>query len=86
MKNGNMSLLYVCKSGNSNEKIVKYIVEYGEDINKENLEENTSLFYACMNNNNKVNIVKYLLEFRADANKYVVSLKSLLGVAMKIYN
>jgi len=36
-----------------NENLVKYLVEHGADINKENKSAETALFYACMRENKK---------------------------------
>ena len=54
-----------CKSGN--EKIVKYLVEHGADVNKEDKDGKTPLFGACWEGHE--NIVKYLVEHRANVNE-----------------
>jgi len=58
-------LHYACRNGNEN--IVKYLVDHGAYINKQNEYGETSLHYACRNGNE--NIVKYLVEHGADINK-----------------
>jgi len=55
------SLFYACNS--ENERVVKYLVEHGADINN----GKTSLFGTCQNGNE--NIVRYLIEHRANINK-----------------
>jgi len=55
----------VCLSGYK--AIVKYLVEQGTYINKENEDGETPLFEACINGNTE--IVKYLVENGADINK-----------------
>ncbi|OUM58750.1 hypothetical protein PIROE2DRAFT_22739, partial [Piromyces sp. E2] len=59
------SLFHSCL--NENIKVVKYLVEHGADINKENYERETPLFYACKSGNEAV--IKYLVERGADINK-----------------
>jgi len=47
--------------------LVKYLVEHGSDINKENRARETPLWYACENGNESV--IKYLVEHGANVNK-----------------
>jgi len=63
-KNGTY-LSNACKS--ENEIIVKFLVEHGADINKEDEKGETQIFYACSKGNEK--IVKYLVKHGADINK-----------------
>jgi len=51
-------LFDACQKRNSN--LVKYLVEHGENIHKENREGETPLFEACGYGN--FNLVKYLVE------------------------
>jgi len=50
-----------------NKSAIKFLLEQGADINKENEEDETPLFLAYKNGNG--NIVKYLVEKGADINK-----------------
>ncbi|ORX85834.1 ankyrin, partial [Anaeromyces robustus] len=50
-----------------NEDLVKYLIEHGADINKENRGGETPLFLACRSGNK--NLVKYLIDLGADINK-----------------
>ncbi|KAL6597975.1 ankyrin repeat-containing domain protein [Neocallimastix sp. 'constans'] len=63
--NDNKYLFSACKNGNEN--IVKYLVELGANISKEDVNGATPLFYACENGNE--NLVKYLVEHGADIYK-----------------
>ena len=59
-------LFYECFKDNSILK-VKYLVEHGADVNKENRNGETPLFSACIKGNEA--IVKYLMEHGADIHK-----------------
>ncbi|KAG4095065.1 ankyrin repeat-containing domain protein [Neocallimastix lanati (nom. inval.)] len=50
-----------------NEKIIKYLVEQGTDVNKGNNRAETPLHDAC--NNENEDLIKYLVEHGADINK-----------------
>ncbi|KAL6625855.1 ankyrin repeat-containing domain protein [Neocallimastix sp. 'constans'] len=50
-----------------NENLVKYLVELGADVNKENKFNETPLYCACRKGNEK--IVKYLIEHGANVNR-----------------
>ncbi|ORX65883.1 ankyrin, partial [Anaeromyces robustus] len=50
-----------------NEDLVKYLIEHGADINKENEDGKTPLFWACESGNE--DLVKYLIDLGADINK-----------------
>ncbi|ORX78888.1 ankyrin, partial [Anaeromyces robustus] len=50
-----------------NETIVRYLVEQGADLNKEDWKGETPLFNACKSGNET--IVEYLVEYGADLNK-----------------
>jgi len=52
---------------NGNEEIIKYLVEHGADVNKENDYGVTPLFNACSGGYEA--ITKYLVEQGADINK-----------------
>jgi ankyrin repeat protein len=58
-------LFMACKGGNEN--LVKYLVELGADVNKENKFNETPLYCACRKGNEK--IVKYLIEHGANVNR-----------------
>jgi len=58
-------LTFACK--NNNENIVRWLIENGADVNKENKDGNTSLIEACYYGND--NIIKLLIENGADVNK-----------------
>jgi len=62
-----MKWWYYVASQKGHIAIVKCLVEYGENINKEFEGGNTLLFFACQNRNTAV--VKYLVEQGADINK-----------------
>jgi len=53
-------LFNICESGNEN--LVKYLIEQGADINKEDVNGKTPLFYVCSSGNE--NLVKYLMELK----------------------
>jgi len=53
-------LFMACKGGNEN--LVKYLVELGADVNKENKFNETPLYGACEEEEGKEKIVKYLVE------------------------
>eukprot|EP00833_Pecoramyces_ruminatium_P002196 jgi/Orpsp1_1/1176228/evm.model.c7180000056874.1 len=59
---GENPLFDACLTGNEN--MVKYLIEHGADINKENHRWETPLFRACSTGNE--NLVKYLIEHGAD--------------------
>ncbi|KAL6628014.1 ankyrin repeat-containing domain protein [Neocallimastix sp. 'constans'] len=59
-------LVNACECGKIS--LVKYLIEHGLDINKENIQGQSLLFYACSGGNE--NLVKYLIEQKgADINK-----------------
>jgi len=64
-KNGDTPLLAAYKS--SIETLVKYLIENGAEINKENEKGDTPLIIATKNKNET--IVNYLIENRANLNK-----------------
>jgi len=55
-------------------KIVKYLIDQGADINKENKSGETTLFFACRNATEK--IIRYLVEQGADINKVIDKINS----------
>jgi len=57
-------LYKACENGN--EAIVKYLIEQGDDINKENWKKETPLFNVYESGSEV--IVKYLVEHGADIN------------------
>jgi len=61
-REGEMPLFTVSKC--EKETIIKYLVELGADINKQNHNYSAVLFDTC-----KETIVKYLVELSADINK-----------------
>ncbi len=58
---------------NDNENLVKYLVDSGADVNKQNNNGITPLFDACDKENNT--IVKYLVEHGANVNITLVIVK-----------
>jgi len=50
-----------------NENLIKYLIDLGANVNKENCNGETLLFEACCDENEV--IIKYLVEHRADVNK-----------------
>jgi len=62
-----VTTLLFCACINGNETIVKYLVQKGVDVNKENGRGETPLFLACEKGNEQ--IVKYLVEHGANINK-----------------
>jgi len=74
--NGETPLLSVCKCRSGNEAVVKYLVEQGANINKENVLGDTSLYWACKIEEEA--IVRHLIEHEVDINKETTKYKSLL--------
>jgi len=70
-------LFNACESGIK--EAVKYLVEHGADINKENKFGWTPIFIACQKGH--INIVKYLVEHGADINKETYFGRTLLNYA-----
>ncbi|OUM60369.1 hypothetical protein PIROE2DRAFT_36401, partial [Piromyces sp. E2] len=62
---GETPLFHACSF--ENENIVRFLVEQGSDIHKQNRYGGTPLFYACETGNEP--IVKYLVEQGSDINK-----------------
>jgi len=61
----NEYLFNSCDNGNENS--IRYFVERGADINKENINGLTPYHFSCENENE--NIVRYLVKHGADINK-----------------
>jgi len=64
-KNGETLLFIACQNGNL--KLVKFLVELGENINKSNRYGETPFFHACKSGN--VELVEYLIKLGVDINK-----------------
>jgi len=60
-------LINECIKEDINLNIIKYLIEVGADVNKEDKNNLTPLFYACESGNEAV--VKYLVDHGADVNK-----------------
>jgi len=60
-------LINECNKKNININIIKHLIEYGVNINKEDNDGNSPLFYACLSGN--MTVVRYLIEQGANINK-----------------
>jgi len=62
------TLLYVkCENKDKDNDMVKFLIEHGVNVNKENKDGGTPLFFACENGD--IDMVKFLVEHDADVNK-----------------
>ncbi|OUM65003.1 hypothetical protein PIROE2DRAFT_60299 [Piromyces sp. E2] len=64
---GNTLLLSLCSKSDGQDKIIKYLIDNGADVNKKNKHGDTPLIKAIRTWKN--DIVKYLIENGADVNK-----------------
>ena len=85
-RNINKYLYNECAKKDVNMYLIKYLVELGADINKENKNDETPLFNAHLNGNGNEVVVKYLVELGANINKKNKRSETLLINACKSGN